>query len=97
LIAFGAWLSGPSRSAVATRARLTAGPRALGRRLKLQRVGQFTRRYALAFRVGIVALAGIVLLLMTAPSLADVIVLAVVAVVLLLVVEVLRAAGGRPA
>jgi hypothetical protein len=97
LIGLGAWLSGPSRSAVATRARLTAGPRALGHRLELRRAGRFVRQYALALRVGIIALAGIVLLLMTAPSLADIIVLAVIALVLLLIVEVLRAAGGSPA
>ena len=95
LVALGSWLSGPSRSAVATRRFATSVPRALGSKLNTGPVGPFVARYVTALRIGIVVLACIVLLLFDAPSLAAVIVMAVIAVVLLLLVELLRATAMR--
>lgn len=95
LVALGAWVSGPSRSAVATRRFVMSAPRALGQKLSTGPVGPFVAAHVTALRIGIVALAFIILLLGDAPSLATVIVLAVLAVVLLLVVELLRASAPR--
>jgi hypothetical protein len=91
LIAFGAWVSSPNRAATALRHEVTALPRALGTKLDTGPVGRFVAAYASALRIGIVALMFVILLLIDGPSLGTVILLAVLAVVLLLVVEMLRA------
>ena len=95
LVALGAWVSGPTRSAVATRRFVMSAPRALGQKFSTGPVGPFVAAHVNALRIGIVALAFIILLLGDAPSLATVIVLAVLVVVLLLVVELLRASSPR--
>ena len=92
LVAFGGWIAGPSRSAVATRRFVASGPRTLADKIDTWPIGSFVARHVTPLRVGIIALAFIVLLLIDAPSLATVITLAVVAVVLLLLVELLRGA-----
>jgi hypothetical protein len=98
LVAFGGWVSGPSRSAIAIRRFTKSAPQKLGQKFETGPVGEFVVRYTTALRVGIIVLACIILLLFNAPSLATVITLAVIAVVLLLLVEVLRstAAHTRP-
>jgi LPXTG-motif cell wall-anchored protein len=95
LVAFGSWVSSPSSSAVATRRFVTSIPRALGQKLNTGPVGPFVARYVTAFRVGIIVLAFIVLLLTDAPSLGTVIFLAVLAAVLLLLVEMFRTTAVR--
>lgn len=95
LVALGGWLSGPSRSAIATRRFATSAPKKLGQRFETGPVGAFVLRFTTALRVGIIALACIILLLINAPSLGTVIALAVIAAVLLLVVELLRASAAH--
>jgi hypothetical protein len=99
LIMLGAWLSGSSRPAVATRRAVASGPKAIGRRLSASWVGPLVARHAMAIRVGVVAVGLIVLILWDSPSLTIVIVLAVIAAVLLVVVEMVRMAAvhSRPA
>jgi hypothetical protein len=95
LIALGAWVSGPYRTATVVRERVVALPRALGTRLDTGPVGTFVAAYATAVRIGILALMFVIVLLIDSPTLGTVILLAVIAVVLLLVVEMLRA-GRHP-
>ncbi len=95
LVAFGSWVSGPSRSAVATRRAVMSIPRRFGTKLNTGPVGPFVAQHATALRIGVVVLMCFVLLLIDAPSLATVITLAVIAVVLLLLVELLRATAVR--
>jgi LPXTG-motif cell wall-anchored protein len=95
LIVLGAWLSGPSRRAVATRRAAASAPRAIGETLADNRVGALVARNAMAIRIGIVTVGLIVLVLWDNPSLATIIVLAVIAVILLLVVEMVRMAAVR--
>lgn len=95
LVAFGAWVSGPSRPAGSLRHAVAIGPRVLGQQLNTGPVGPFVDRYALALRIGAVAVMLIILLLIDNPSLGTVILLAVLAVVLLLVIELLRATSSR--
>jgi LPXTG-motif cell wall-anchored protein len=97
LIALGAWLSGPSRPAVAMRHAVARAPTTLGRTLAASRVGPPIVRYATAIRVGILALALIVLVLWDNPSLATIVVLAAFTAAALLVVEVIRAAAHNSA
>jgi hypothetical protein len=95
LVLLGTWLSGPSRAAVATRHAVAAAPRKLSRAISASRLGPVVVRYTTALRVGIVALALIVLILWDNPSLTTVIVLAVIAVIMLLIVESTRAVASR--
>ncbi len=95
LVAFGSWLSGPSRPARSLRYYAATGPRRLGNRLDTGPVGPFVVRYATALRVGVIGLMFVVLILVDAPTLGMVILLAVIAVVLLLVIEFLRATALR--
>ncbi len=95
LVAFGSWVSGPSRSAVATRRVVMSIPRRFGAKLNTGPVGPFVAEHAMALRIGVVVLMCFILLLIDAPSLATVITLAVIAVVLLLLVELLRATAVR--
>ncbi len=95
LVVLGAWLSGPSRPAVAVRHAVRSAPRAFERWLGASRVGPLVVAHTTAIRVGIVSLALIVLVLWDNPSLATVIVLAVIAAVLLLIVEGTRAVATR--
>lgn len=97
LVAFGAWVSGPTRAAVGTRRAVTSTAQRIGTGLPTGRLGAFVARHAMAFRIGVIALAGIVLVVSDSLSLAGVITLAVVVVVLLLVVEMLRASGHQAA
>lgn len=95
LVAFGAWVSGPGDAATRLRTAVTGAPRAVGRRLHTGPVGQFVAVHATVLRIGVVALAGIVLLMTNAPSLTTIVTLAVATVVLLLVVELLRSSAVR--
>ena len=93
LVMLGAWLTGPSRPAVAVRHAVRSAPRGFVRWLGASRVGPLVATHTTAIRVGIVSLALIVLILWDNPSLATVIVLAVIAVLLLVIVEGARAAA----
>jgi LPXTG-motif cell wall-anchored protein len=91
LIAFGAWVSGQSKAATALRRTAASLPRRLGGKVATGPVGPFVLRYTTALRVGVVGLGLVVLFLIDGPSLGTIIVLAVLVLVLLLVIEVLRA------
>jgi LPXTG-motif cell wall-anchored protein len=93
LVALGAWVSGPSRAAAATRRVVSSIPQTLGRRLRTGPVGPFVARHAMALRVGVIALGFLVLILLDSVSVATVITLAVIVVVLLLLIELLRASA----
>jgi LPXTG-motif cell wall-anchored protein len=93
LVALGAWVSGPSRAAAATRRVVSSVPQTLGRRLSTGPVGPFVARHAMALRVGVIALGFLVLILVDSVSLGTVITLAVIVVVLLLLIELLRASA----
>ena len=91
LVAIGAWLAGPGRVAVRVRS-LT------GRGLDHANAGQspvtdFVARNKTSLRVVVLALAGLVLVLMSAPSPWSVVLIAVLALVLLGVIEVLGRAA----
>jgi threonine/homoserine/homoserine lactone efflux protein len=70
-------------------------PREAGSRLNAGPVGPFVDRYAIALRVAVIAILGVILLLFDSPSLVTVIVLAVICVILLLIIELLRASAHR--
>ena len=93
LVAIGAWVSGPSRAAVATRRWVSSIPQALGRKVRTGPVGPFVARYAMALRIGVIALGFLILILLDNISVATVITLAVIVVVLLLLIELLRASA----
>ncbi len=95
LVAFGTWVSGGSKGARSLRRNTVRAPRALGAKLNSGPVGPFVERHATPLRVGIVVLMFMILLLIDAPSIGDVIWLAVIAVLLLLGVELLRSSAGR--
>jgi hypothetical protein len=95
LVAVGAWVTGSSSSARAVQRWFGRVRQWLGQ--KTGPVPQFVGRHARALRIGIVAAGLIVVLLIDGPSLGTIILLALIAVILLLVVELLRAPGGRPA
>jgi len=97
LVALGLWLSGPSGPAVAFRRTVSNFSSRFAGSVRAGPVGQFLARYVNVFRVGIVAIGGIVLLLIDGPSLATVIVLAVIVVLLLVLLEVLKAPSGQTA
>ena len=87
LIALGAWLSGPGRVAVWARS-LT------GRGLDHAHAGQsplteFVARNKVALRIVVLAIAGLVLVLMSAPSPWSVVIIAVLVLVAVAVIEVL--------
>jgi hypothetical protein len=96
LVALGVWLSGPSARAVATRRGVLRWSRNLGLGLPEGPVTTFVARYTNLLRIGVLAVAGLVLLLIT-PSAGSIILLAVVVVVLLLAIEALRAPSSRSA
>jgi hypothetical protein len=93
LVAIGAWVSGPSRAAVATRRWVSSIPQALGRKLSTGPVGPFVARYAMPLRIGVIALAFIILVLLDSVSVPAIITLAVIVLVLLLLIELLRASA----
>jgi LPXTG-motif cell wall-anchored protein len=93
LVALGAWVSGPSRAAVATRRMVSAIPQALGSRVRTGPVGPFVARYAMALRIAVIALGFVILILLDSVSVATVITLAVIVLVLLSVIELLRASA----
>jgi hypothetical protein len=95
LVAFGVWVSGSGEVATRFRGFVVRGPRELGSRLNAGPVGPFVDRYATALRILVIAVLGVILLLFDSPSLATVIVLAVICVILLLIIEMLRASAHR--
>jgi hypothetical protein len=98
LVALVAWVSGPTNTATKFRNAVAEGPRRLGAQLNTGEVGTFVANHVNVLRVGIIAVAIAIFLFIDQPSVATVILLAVIAVVLLLVVELLRAsAAGRHA
>jgi hypothetical protein len=94
LVALGVWVSGPSARAVALRHGVLNWTRHLGLGLPEGPVTTFVARYTNFLRIGILAVAGLVLLLIT-PTAGAIILLAVIVVVLLLAVEALRAPSSR--
>ena len=95
IVAFGVWASGPGDGATRFRAFVVRGPRELGSRMNAGPVGAFVDRYAIALRVAVIAIMGLILLLFDLPSLVTIIVLAVICVLLLLLIEMLRASAHR--
>ena len=95
LVAFGVWVSGPGYVATRFRTFVVRWPREAGSRLNAGPVGPFVDRYAIALRVAVIAVLGVILLLFDSPSLVTVIVLAVICVILLLIIELLRASAHR--
>lgn len=87
VVALIAWASG--NDAVRRGLRKLGGDREVGP------AARWVQRYAWPLRVAVVALAGIVLLMLSSPSLTTVIVLVVVVLILLGVVEILRAPARR--
>jgi hypothetical protein len=96
LVALGVWVSGSSARAVSVRRSVLNGTRRLGVGLPAGPVTTFVAHYANILRIGIVAVACLVLLLIT-PTAGAIILLAVIAVVLLLAVEALKAPMSRTA
>jgi hypothetical protein len=95
LVGFGVWVSSPGEMATRFRAFVVRGPRELGSRVNAGPVGPFVDRYATALRILVTAVLGVILLLFDSPSLVTVIVLAVICVILLLIIEMLRASAHR--
>lgn len=93
LVALGAWVSGPSRAAVATRRAVSSIPQNLGGKLRTGPVGPFVEHYAMALRIGVIALGFLILVLLDNLTVATVITLAVIVLVLLLLIELLRASA----
>lgn len=89
LVALVAWLTGPSSRAGAVRHWVGRAPRAVATAAEGGPVGQLVTDHARGCRIGIVS-AALVLLLFTGPTLTGFIVLAVIAALLLLAVELLR-------
>ena len=96
LVALGVWLSGPSARAVAVRRGVLKWTRNLGLGLPEGPVTTFVAHYTNLLRIGVLAVGGLVLLLIT-PTAGSIILLAVIVVVLLLAVEALRAPSNRSA
>ena len=96
LVALGVWLSGPTARAVAVRRGVLKWARDLGVGLPEGPVTTFVAHYTNLLRIGILAVAGLVLLLIT-PTAGALILLAVIVVVLLLAVEALRAPSSHSA
>jgi hypothetical protein len=96
LVALGVWLSGPSARALAVRRGVLKWTRNLGLGLPEGRVTTFVAHYTNLLRIGVLAVGGLVLLLIT-PTAGSIILLAVIVVVLLLAVEALRAPSSRSA
>jgi hypothetical protein len=95
IVALGVWVSGPGYVATRFRTFVVRWPREAGSRLNAGPVGPFVDRYAIALRVAVVAILGVILLLFDSPTLVTVIVLAVICVILLLIIEMLRASAHR--
>ena len=95
IVAFGVWVSGPGYVATRFRTSVVRWPREAGARINAGPVGPFVDRYAIALRVAVIAILGVILLLFDSPSLVTVIVLAVICVILLLIIEMLRASAHR--
>lgn len=91
LVAFGSWYAGPSRSAAAARRAATSVPTSLGRRLHTGSMGVLVAHHATGLRVGGIAVGCVVLLMLDAPSVLVVIVIASLVAVFLLLLELLRA------
>jgi len=95
IVALGVWVSGPGYVATRFRSFVVRWPREAGSRLNAGPVGPFVDRYAIALRVAVIAILGVILLLFDSPTLVTVIVLAVICVILLLIIEMLRASAHR--
>jgi hypothetical protein len=100
LVALGAWLAGPSTPAVAIRRRVAGIPRWVRERgatrsWPSERVSGFVQQYRNQLRGAVIGLGLIVLILWDNPGLAVIITLAVIAALLLLVVEAMRAGAAR--
>ncbi len=93
IVALGAALAGPGRVATKVRRVIASAPRRLRDRLRVGSIGRFVLHYTAALRVVVIAVPFLVLLLLDTPSLGVVILLVTVTVVLLFVVEMLRAAA----
>jgi hypothetical protein len=96
LVALGVWVSGPSARAVSLRHGVVNWARHLGLGLPEGPVTTFVTRYTNFLRIGVLAVAGLVLLLIT-PTGGAIILIAALVVVLLLAIEALRAPGSRAA
>jgi hypothetical protein len=96
LVALGVWVSGPSARAVSLRRGVLKSTRDLGLGLPEGRVTTFVARYTNVLRIGILAVACLVLLLIT-PTAGAIILLGAIVIVLLLAVEALRAPSTRSA
>ena len=98
LIAFGVWLSGASKQAVAIRGAVVRTTQRFGSaHVHAGPVSTFVARYTGLIRAGILGLAGLILLMVDHPSPWTVVLLAVLALIGLGVVEVVRAPGARAA
>jgi hypothetical protein len=91
-----AWVTGPSPRAVWLRHGVASAPRAAAVAASHGPLAQLAREHTRGCRIGIIATALFVLVLFTGISLVSVIVLAVIAVLLLLAVEWLRASAAAP-
>ena len=92
LTAGAVWVTGPSRSAVGVRGGVTRVTQRFGNdHVRSGPVSEFVARYTALFRVGIVALAGLILVIIDHPTAWDIAILAVLLVVGLLLVELIRA------
>ena len=99
LVALAAWLSGPSRRAVAFRQRASTDGDAAVAHLAAGPVGRVTVEHVKACRITVIAVPVVILVIFTSVTLVSILVTAAVVAVLLLAVEGLRseASGGAAA
>ena len=96
VIAFIAWVSGPSHAARGIRRVVVSVPRRATGRWAGGPVGRFVSTYRTALIAGVLGIAALVLVLWSNPSLAVILTIGIIAVVLLLVIAWLRAPAGAP-
>jgi hypothetical protein len=96
LVALGVWVSGPSRHAVTLRRGVSRGWGKIHWRSGSGPVGEFLASYATILRVAIVAIAFLLMLLVSGLSLASFLLIVVIAALLLILLEIFRAPGGQP-
>ncbi|MFI5046188.1 MAG: hypothetical protein ACHQIG_03915 [Acidimicrobiia bacterium] len=96
IVALGAWLVGPGKLAVRLRSTVQRGLDRTPSDAPPSPVADFVSRNKTALRVCVLALAGIVLIVMTAPSPWAVLIIAVLVLVALGVIEVLGRAAATP-
>lgn len=94
LVALAAWLSGPSRRAVAFRGRFSHDSDALVARVAHGGVGRVISDHVIACRITIVAIALIVLIFFTSVTIVSILVTVAVVAVLLLAIESIRYEAG---